>query len=107
MAGVNLSEESARILATNSELVGTQTRSCSDLPILNTAVLQRKMSSVGKSGDVSEKFISPKVDRTKFLSILLGLESQHSTMTNIALVYEVFDNSSDTILHQFSKFLIA
>ena len=48
MAGVNLSEESARILATNSELVGTLTRSCSDVPVLNTAALQRRMSEIGE-----------------------------------------------------------
>ncbi|KAI2595527.1 TATA-box binding protein associated factor 4, partial [Homo sapiens] len=41
MAGVNLSEESARILATNSELVGTLTRSCKDETFLLQAPLQR------------------------------------------------------------------
>lgn len=48
MAGVNLSEESARILATNSELVGTLTRSCKDETFLLPAPLQRRILEIGK-----------------------------------------------------------
>lgn len=47
MAGVNLSEESARILATNSELVGTLTRSCKDETFLLPAPLQRRILEIG------------------------------------------------------------
>lgn len=47
MAGVNLSEESARILATNSELVGTLTRSCKDETFLLQAPLQRRILEIG------------------------------------------------------------
>lgn len=47
MAGVNLSEESARILATNSELVGTLTRSCKDDTFLLPAPLQRRILEIG------------------------------------------------------------
>lgn len=47
MAGVNLSEESARILATNSELVGTLTRSCKDETFLFSAPLQRRILEIG------------------------------------------------------------
>lgn len=49
MAGVNLSEESARILATNSELVGTLTRSCKDETFLLPAPLQRRILEIGMS----------------------------------------------------------
>ncbi|KAM6928928.1 transcription initiation factor TFIID subunit 4-like isoform 3-T3 [Lycodopsis pacificus] len=42
MAGVNLSEESARILATNSELVGTVTRSCKDESFVSASLLTRR-----------------------------------------------------------------
>lgn len=49
MAGVNLSEESARILATNSELVGTLTRSCKDETFLLPTPLQRRILEIGKS----------------------------------------------------------
>uniref|UniRef100_A0A4W6EX67 TATA-box binding protein associated factor 4 n=1 Tax=Lates calcarifer TaxID=8187 RepID=A0A4W6EX67_LATCA len=54
MAGVNLSEESARILATNSELVGTVTRSCKDEAFLSTSSLTRRALEIGKKFGVSE-----------------------------------------------------
>ncbi|KAM6978025.1 transcription initiation factor TFIID subunit 4-like isoform 2-T2 [Aplochiton taeniatus] len=54
MAGVNLSEESARILATNSELVGTVTRSCKDEAFLYTSSLTRRVLEIGKRFGVSE-----------------------------------------------------
>ncbi|XP_068454527.1 transcription initiation factor TFIID subunit 4-like [Clinocottus analis] len=54
MAGVNLSEESDRILATNSELVGTVTRSCKDEAFLATALLTRRTLEIGKKFGVSE-----------------------------------------------------
>jgi len=46
MAGVNLSEENARIMAT-TELVGTQTRSCRDETVVNQMILQKKMTYIG------------------------------------------------------------
>lgn len=49
MAGVNLSEESARILATNSELVGAVTRSCKDEAFLSASMLQHKILEIGKT----------------------------------------------------------
>ncbi|KPP64581.1 transcription initiation factor TFIID subunit 4-like [Scleropages formosus] len=48
MAGVNLNEESARILATNSELVGTQIRSCKDEAFLPTSLLHRRIMETAK-----------------------------------------------------------
>ncbi|XP_077191885.1 transcription initiation factor TFIID subunit 4 isoform X3 [Paroedura picta] len=54
MAGVNLSEESARILATNSELVGTLTRSCKDETFLLPALLQRRILEIGKKHGITE-----------------------------------------------------
>lgn len=47
MAGVNLNEESARILATNSELVGTHIRSCKDEAFLPTGLLHRRILETG------------------------------------------------------------
>lgn len=47
MAGVNLSEESARILATNSELVGSVTRSCKDETFLSISSLSRRALEIG------------------------------------------------------------
>ncbi|XP_063320289.1 transcription initiation factor TFIID subunit 4-like [Pelmatolapia mariae] len=54
MAGVNLSEESARILATNSELVGMVTRSCKDETFLSTSLLTRIVLDIGKKFSVSD-----------------------------------------------------
>lgn len=48
MAGVNLSEESANILATNSGLVGVVTHSCKDEAFLSAPLLQRRMLEIGE-----------------------------------------------------------
>lgn len=48
MAGVNLSEESANILATSSGLVGAVTHSCKDETFLACAVLQRRMLEISE-----------------------------------------------------------
>lgn len=47
MAGVNLNEESARILATSSELVGTKIRSCKDESFLPAGLLHRRILDTG------------------------------------------------------------
>lgn len=49
MAGVNLSEESANILATNSGLVGAVTHSCKDETFLSCTLLQRRMLEIGEA----------------------------------------------------------
>ncbi|CAM9271991.1 unnamed protein product [Bubo scandiacus] len=54
MAGVNLNEENACILATNSELIGTVIRSCADEPFLSSEVLQKKILNIGKRHDIME-----------------------------------------------------
>ncbi|CAB1339232.1 unnamed protein product [Coregonus sp. 'balchen'] len=54
MAGVNLTEESARILATNSELVGTHIRSCKDEAFLHPGLLHRRILETAKRFGVSE-----------------------------------------------------
>uniref|UniRef100_A0A4W4DXM1 TAFH domain-containing protein n=1 Tax=Electrophorus electricus TaxID=8005 RepID=A0A4W4DXM1_ELEEL len=54
MAGVNLNEESARILATNSELVGTQIRSCKDEAFLPTGLLHRRVLEMARKFGVTE-----------------------------------------------------
>lgn len=47
MAGVNVNEENARILASSSELVGTVVRSCKDEPFLQTTALQQRVLLIG------------------------------------------------------------
>ncbi|XP_058485463.1 transcription initiation factor TFIID subunit 4-like isoform X3 [Solea solea] len=54
MAGVNLNEESARILATNSELVGTHIRSCKDEAFLHPGLLHRRILEAAKKFGVTE-----------------------------------------------------
>ncbi|XP_074133066.1 transcription initiation factor TFIID subunit 4B isoform X2 [Sminthopsis crassicaudata] len=54
MAGVNLSEENACILAANSELVGTLTRSHKEEPFLFTGALQKRILDIGKRHDIME-----------------------------------------------------
>ncbi|XP_077419139.1 transcription initiation factor TFIID subunit 4 isoform X1 [Vanacampus margaritifer] len=54
MAGVNLNEESARILATNSELVGTQIRSCKDEAFLHPGLLHRRILETAKKFGVMD-----------------------------------------------------
>lgn len=49
MAGVNLTEESANILATNSELVGTVTRSCKDETFLSPSLLGLRALEIGEA----------------------------------------------------------
>ena len=48
MAGVSISEESARILASTSGLVGTQIRSCKDEAFIPAATLHRHMLDIGR-----------------------------------------------------------
>lgn len=54
MAGVNLTEESANILATNSGLVGAVTHSCEDEAFLSCALLQRRMLEIGRKFGVTD-----------------------------------------------------
>ncbi|NXD32993.1 TAF4B factor, partial [Copsychus sechellarum] len=54
MAGVNLSEENACILAANSELIGTVIHSCTDEPFLSSEALQSKILNIGKRHDIME-----------------------------------------------------
>lgn len=54
MAGVNLNEENARILATSSELVGTMIRSCKDESFLPTGHLHRRVLDMARKVGVTE-----------------------------------------------------
>ncbi|TNN58541.1 Transcription initiation factor TFIID subunit 4 [Liparis tanakae] len=54
MAGVNLNEENARILATSSELVGTKIRSCKDEAFLPPGLLQRRLLDTARKLGVTE-----------------------------------------------------
>lgn len=47
MGGVNLSEETRNIMATNAEFIGTQTRSCKDECFLYHSPLSSKTNAIG------------------------------------------------------------
>ncbi|XP_033755591.1 transcription initiation factor TFIID subunit 4-like [Pecten maximus] len=54
MGGVNLSEETKNILATNADFIGTQIRSCKDEAFLHHATLQSRISAIAKKYGVDE-----------------------------------------------------
>ncbi|KAI1889487.1 hypothetical protein AGOR_G00163380 [Albula goreensis] len=76
MAGVNLNEESARILATNSDLVGTQIRSCRDEAFLPTGLLHKRILETAKKFGVTEV----PVEAVNFIS--------HATQARLRTVLE-------------------
>ncbi|XP_060780120.1 transcription initiation factor TFIID subunit 4-like isoform X1 [Neoarius graeffei] len=99
MAGVNLSEESARILATNSELVGTQIRSCKDEAFLPTGLLHRRILETAKKFGVTEV----PLEAVNFIA--------HATQTRLRTVLEKvsfiaqhrLDSSKDEEWHEQSS----
>uniref|UniRef100_A0A672PN75 TAF4B RNA polymerase II, TATA box binding protein (TBP)-associated factor n=1 Tax=Sinocyclocheilus grahami TaxID=75366 RepID=A0A672PN75_SINGR len=56
MAGVNLSVENARILASGSELVGSVIRSCQEEPFLFPSALQSRLLQIGGSLSITEVY---------------------------------------------------
>ena len=54
MGGVNLAEESQKIMASGTELVGTQIRSCKDEPFFDTKTLSVKISRIVRKFDLPE-----------------------------------------------------
>ena len=54
MGGVNLSEESRNILATNAEYIGTQIRSCKDEAFLFHGPLLSRITAIGKQQSVKD-----------------------------------------------------
>ncbi|XP_073672747.1 transcription initiation factor TFIID subunit 4 [Garra rufa] len=54
MAGVNLSEENARILASGSEYVGSVIRSCQEEPFLFPSALKSRVLQIGGSLSITE-----------------------------------------------------
>ncbi|XP_065516671.1 transcription initiation factor TFIID subunit 4-like [Lathamus discolor] len=54
VAGVNLNEESACIMATNSDLVGTQIQSCKDEPFLAAIPLHKRVLEMAKKLGITD-----------------------------------------------------
>lgn len=80
MAGVNLSEENACILAANSELIGTVIHSCTDEPFLSSEALQNKILNIGeKKAHVADMYGCS-------VSFPLSLASLQSLKKNLELL---------------------
>ncbi|XP_074599810.1 transcription initiation factor TFIID subunit 4-like isoform X2 [Brevipalpus obovatus] len=84
MGGVNLVEESQRILATNAEFVGAQIRSCKDENFLFTNPLQNRLNEIAKkhgldevSSDVVSLVSHAAQERLKTLVEKLGVIAEH------------------------------
>lgn len=84
MGGVNLVEESQRILATNAEFVGAQIRSCKDENFLFTNPLQNRINEIAKKNgldDVLSDVVSlvshAAQERLKTLVEKLGIIAEH------------------------------
>ncbi|RWS19297.1 transcription initiation factor TFII-D subunit 4B-like protein, partial [Leptotrombidium deliense] len=84
MGGVNLVEESQRILATNAEFVGAQIRSCKDENFLFTNPLQSRLNEIASkfgleevSSDVVSLVSHAAQERLKNLVEKLGTIAEH------------------------------
>ncbi|XP_058487988.1 transcription initiation factor TFIID subunit 4-like [Solea solea] len=99
MAGVNLSEESANILATNSGLVGVVTHSCKDEAFISCALLQRRMLNIARKYGVTDlgvdvvNYVSYATQQR--LQNLLEKVSQVAQQKNINFKDDNHDQSSD------------
>uniref|UniRef100_A0A3B5BCV3 Transcription initiation factor TFIID subunit 4-like n=1 Tax=Stegastes partitus TaxID=144197 RepID=A0A3B5BCV3_9TELE len=100
MAGVNLNEENARILATSSELVGTKIRSCKDESFLPTGLLHRRILDTAKKLGVTEvplevvNFISH-ATQSRLRSLLERVSAVAQHRTDGGKDEEHYDQTSD------------
>ncbi|XP_076336860.1 transcription initiation factor TFIID subunit 4B-like isoform X2 [Tachypleus tridentatus] len=84
MGGVNLVEESQKILASNSEMVGTEIRSCKDENFLISGPLERRINKIASqhglfevSSDVVAIISHGTEERIKNLIERLGIIAEH------------------------------
>lgn len=84
MGGVNLAEESQKIMASGAELVGTQIRSCKDEPFFDTKTLSAKIARIVKehnlpepSNDVVTLISHATQERLKNIVERLGILAEH------------------------------
>ncbi|XP_029008624.1 transcription initiation factor TFIID subunit 4-like isoform X2 [Betta splendens] len=100
MAGVNLNEENARILATSSELVGTKIRSCKDESFLPPGLLHRRVLDTAKKYGVTEvpldvvNFISH-ATQSRLRSLLEKVSAVAQHRTDGGRDEEHYEQSSD------------
>uniref|UniRef100_A0A3Q3JM87 Transcription initiation factor TFIID component TAF4 C-terminal domain-containing protein n=1 Tax=Monopterus albus TaxID=43700 RepID=A0A3Q3JM87_MONAL len=100
MAGVNLNEENARILATSLELVGTKIRSCKDESFLPTGLLHRRILDTAKKLGVTEvplevvNFISH-ATQSRLRSLLEKVSAVAQHRTDGGKDEELYEQTSD------------
>ncbi|XP_051808091.1 transcription initiation factor TFIID subunit 4-like [Acanthochromis polyacanthus] len=100
MAGVNLNEENARILATSSELVGTKIRSCKDESFLPTGLLHRRILDTAKKLGVTEvplevvNFVSH-ATQSRLRSLLERVSAVAQHRTDGGKDEELYEQTSD------------
>ncbi|XP_067121038.1 transcription initiation factor TFIID subunit 4-like [Centruroides vittatus] len=105
MGGVNLIEESQRILATTAEIVGTQIRSCKDETFFSSGLLQKRISKIAaKHGvdDVSSDVIAlvshAAQERLKSIIEKLGTIAAHYVENpKLNSKYEITSNVKDQL----------
>ncbi|KAL8608348.1 hypothetical protein ACOMHN_002581 [Nucella lapillus] len=82
MGGVNLTEESKNILATNSELIGSQIRSCQDKMFLPQDLLMSRIAAAAKKQGLDG--VSPDVSRIISHATEYMLRDMISKLSNVA-----------------------
>ncbi|XP_071175731.1 transcription initiation factor TFIID subunit 4-like isoform X1 [Mytilus edulis] len=99
MGGVNLTEESRNILASNSEFIGTHIRSCSDEAFLHHSALQKRVSCIARkhgldvTNDVLNLVSHATQERLRDLVEKLATIAEHRI--EIYKMNEKFEPSSD------------
>ncbi|RXN15352.1 transcription initiation factor TFIID subunit 4-like isoform X1 [Labeo rohita] len=94
MAGVNLSEENARILASGSELVGSVIRSCQEEPFLFPSALQSRVQQIGGTLSITE--VCPDVLELLSLATQERLRDLLEKITVVAQHRQISYKTSDT-----------
>jgi len=86
MGGVNLAEESQKIMASGAELVGTQIRSCKDQPFFDTRILSERIAKITQKlglGNPSDEVVTlishATQERLKDIVERLGVLAEHRT----------------------------
>lgn len=97
MGGVNLLEESQRIMASNAEIIGQQIRSCKDEPFLYPSPLHLKLNKIGKNFLVL-KLIMININYLQILAKRFGLEDCSNDV--VALVSHATEERLKTLVEK-------
>lgn len=98
MAGVNLNEENACILATNSELIGTVIRSCADEPFLSSEVLQKKILNIGENKAYVTDMYGCSISLPVSLASLQSLKKELELLKSTISIHVFLPNYTEFLL---------